>query len=197
MSNAKPSRSAAWNRAGLRAIAASLGLITVLIGGCEEKASSAQSVKSAFVDNDFGFKLTPQPMWREAPSTSVQVPGKVVKVWFFDNGSNVVAFTQEVAMAVSAEQLLRSSAAAMKAAGCRVSVEQVAKIAGKDAMSLKLSGPGTGVAFVVGGGVTTFQHWIAIPKQNRVLVLLFTAPDASKADAEKSFDAMLQTVVVD
>lgn len=98
---------------------------------------------------------------------------------------------------MTAKQLLDSSAAAMKSAGCSILKAQVATVGGTPAMSLSLSGPGTGAAFMPGGTVPTFQHWVAIPRQNRVLVLLATAPDATKGEVVKAFDGMVQSVKVE
>lgn len=149
-----------------------------------------------FVDSDFGFRATPQAGWRVAPSEGYTVPGKIVKAWTSDGTNSIVAFLQDAGQPVPAKAILDSSAAAMKQAGHQVSLEEVTKMAGRDAMSLKLSGAGSGAA-LGNGSIQTYQHWIAIPKQNRVLVLLLTAPDSTKAAAAKDFEAMAQSVKVD
>jgi hypothetical protein len=118
-------------------------------------------------------------------------------VWTPDSKTTIVAFSQEAGQPVTAKQLLESSAAASKQAGYTVHKEEVVSISGSDAMSMKVSGPGTGAALGGGGTVQTFQHWIAIPKQNRVLVLLLTTPDATKDGHAKVFDAMVQSVKID
>jgi hypothetical protein len=182
--------------------------------GCDEKASTptgAQQGGSAtptpaapavaggraeFVDTDFGFRVTPAMGWRDVPATGIQVPGRVLKVWTTDRVNSIVGFVQEAGQPVTAKQILDSSAAAMKQAGVTVTFEQVVSVGGTEAMSMKVTGPGTGAA-LGGGGTPTYQHWIAIPKQNRVLVMLLTAPDASKGEAAKGFEAMIQGLKID
>src|SRR5262249_53649952 len=98
--------------------------------------------------------------------------------------------------APTARQLLESSAAALKSIA-DVNFQQVTKVGGMDAMSLKISGPGTGAAIAPNGPIRTCQHWIAFPKGNRVLVLLLTAPDAKKAEYGPLFEAMVASVTID
>jgi hypothetical protein len=184
--------------------------------GCDEKASTptgAQQGGSAtptpaapavaggraeFVDTDFGFRVTPTKGWRDVPATGVQVPGRVLKVWTTDGVNSIVAFVQEAGQPVTAKYLLDSSATSVKQSGYSVTFEQVVQVSGSEAMSMKLTGPGNGAAIGMGiGNTPTYQHWIAIPKQNRVLVLLLTAPDASKGEPAKGFEAMIQSVKLD
>ena len=199
-------RNASFNRTAPVSLAVGMaGAMFMAMAGCDDQGNKpavpaapvqASAAPAEFVDTGFGFRATPPSGWRTVPSEGVQVPGKVIKVWTPGNSSTVVAFVQEAGQPVTAKQLLDSSAAAMKASGCRVSLEEVATVSGKDAMSLKVTGPGSGAA-LGNGNIPTYQHWIAIPKQNRVLVLLLTSPDASKSDAATAFEAMVRSVKVD
>lgn len=168
-------------------------------GGSADATPAAPAVaggRTEYVDTDFGFRVTPAMGWRDVPATGIQVPGRVLKVWTTDRVNSIVAFVQEAGQPVTAKQILDSSAAAMKQAGVTVTFEQVVPVGGTDAMSMKVTGPGTGAA-LGGGGTPTYQHWIAIPKQNRVLVVLLTAPDSSKGEAAKGFEAMIQGLKID
>lgn len=188
---------------GLACILPASILPVSILGGCDKgeaagaaSASKASTAAPEFVDTDFGFRATPPIDWQVASSQMVAVPGKVVKVWVTQGTRTIVAFTQEPGQPVSAGQLLSATVGPMTKIGCKVSFQSVVKVSGMDAMSVKLTGLGTG-AGIGGGNVQTYQHWIAIPKGNRVLVLLLTAPDATKDGAAKAFEEMVQSVKVD
>ncbi|MEK6701667.1 MAG: hypothetical protein AABZ53_05350 [Planctomycetota bacterium] len=171
------------------------------LGGCgkSEAASHAPLAKAAapeFVDTSFGFRVTPPIDWRVAPPQSIVGLDKVVKVWATKDLSTIVAFTQEPGVPVSAGYLLNATVGPMTQRGFKVSSQGVVNIAGTDAMSVKLSGPGTGIA-IGPGNVRTYQHWIAIPKGNRVLVLMLTTPDATKDENAKAFEEMVQSLKLD
>ncbi len=185
-------------------------LLAAMVAGCEEKAKApaaqppsaptapapkANTASAEFIDTDFGFKATTSAAWRAVPATGIQVPGRILKVWTSDGTNSIVAFVQEAGQPVTAKQLLDSSSAAMKQAGHSVTFEQVVKVSGADAMSLKVTGPGSGAA-IGNGTIPTYQHWIAIPKQNRVLVLLLTSPDATKAEPASGFESMVQGITI-
>lgn len=179
-----------------------LASLALLSGGCDNSTGARPiaantSASAEFVDTDFGFRAMQPANWRSARAEEFAIPGSIVKAWMSNTGSNIVAFLQEAGQPLTAEQLLASSAAAIRQMGGTVTFEEVTKIGATNAMSLKVRVPGTGSAVMPGGSVPTFQHWIAIPKQNRVLVLLATAPEASKSDTVTAFDAMIASVKLD
>lgn len=179
------------------AVSLAAAAILTSVGGCDTSKASASS-NTVYVDTDFGFRATPPAGWNTLPAAIIQVPGKVLNAWTPDGATSIVAFTQQAGRPVSAKELLASSAAAMRQAGFKVPLEEVTTIAGKEAMSLQASGPGSGAAIGAGlGSVETYQHWIAIPKQNQVLVLLLTCPDGAKANPTAQFETMLQSLQVD
>ena len=192
------------SRTALFGLAAAAALIS---GGCDDKkapqpvSGSAPASESAaspgYVDTDFGFRVTPPSGFATSPPAAYKVPGKLLAAWAAGNGANIVAFVQEAGQPVTAKQLLDASAAAMKQAGCRIESEEVTSVSKIDVMSLRLVGPGTGIALGAGGTVQTYQHWIAIPKQNRVLVLIVTSPDASKTAPARAFEGMIAGLKVD
>jgi hypothetical protein len=67
----------------------------------------------------------------------------------------------------------------------------VHEIRGLKAMGLVATGTGIG-----GDGPRVKQHWVAIPRQRDVVVLLLSTPEASFAADERTFDRMLASVVI-
>jgi len=176
--------------------------LALLSGGCDNLNGAPGSIAKAsasaeFVDTNFGFRAMPPGNWRPAGAGEIVIPGKIVKAWISNTGSSIVVFLQEAGQPVTAEQLLESSAAAIRQMGGTLTLEKVTKIGAASAMSVTAKLPGTGFAVMPGGSVPTFQHWIAIPKENRVLVLLATAPEASKSETVSVFDAMIASVKLD
>lgn len=163
------------------------------------KAAAPQPKASPVVefrDSNFGFGGAVPQSWQIVPSAAVNVPGTVLQAWTPGPPATVVTFVQEAPQLVTAQQLLDSSAAALKGAGCTVTLAEVANVGGKSAMSLKVTGPGNGAALGA-GTVTTYQHWVAVPRDKRVLVLLFTAPDASKTENAAAFETMTSSLKID
>lgn len=184
---------AAWARharAACLAGALALGLFT----GCDSKSTAPAPV--AFVDHDFGFSAVPPSGWGDMPKEKMIIPDKFVHAWTPDGASNIVAFIQGPAPGVTAQQVLASSLAAAKGSGWAVSESGIVQVAGHDAMSMKVVLKATGYS-TAPGNVPTYQHWIAIPKQDRVLVLLLTVPNASKGDAAEAFETMVKSVTVE
>jgi hypothetical protein len=161
--------------------------MAIMLGGCDAE----------YADTDFGFRVVPPAGWGSVPASQVQVPGRVVHAWMSETGSNVVAFLQTPAQPATAEELLASSVEGIAQAGGTVISEEMIKIDGTDAVSIEFTAPGTGSALMQGGKVLTFQHCIAIPKQNRWLVLLATAPDSAKNETVTAFSAMIRSLKLD
>jgi len=46
------------------------------------------------------------------------------------------------------------------------------------------------------GGRKIQQHWVAVPRERDVIVLLLSTPEASFAQDERTFEKMLQSVVI-
>ncbi len=185
--------SAMRSRAAWLAGALALGLLG-LFGGCEGRKSGGTPV--AFIDHDFGFSAAPPAGWRDMPAENMVIGGKIVHAWTPDGASTIVAFIQGPGQPVTARQVLDSSLAAAKQAGWSVGESAVTKVGDHEAMSMKVVAKGTGYA-TGRGDVPTYQHWIAIPKQDRVLVLLLTVPEASKSTEPAAFETMIKSVSVE
>ena len=63
-------------------------------------------------------------------------------------------------------------------------------------MWLVFEGKGTGGAIDGKGPVKTSQHWVAIPREKDVIVLLLTSPTTEFAENAKSFGEAMKTLVV-
>lgn len=184
------------------AVAALLAGMTLLSGGCEistrpSPSGSSPAVTTAFVDSAFGFRSIEPPNWPAADAKYFVIPGEIVKAWASSNGSSIVAFHQQASRPVTAQELLASSAEATRQMHGTIISEEIMTIGATEVMSLQVTLPGNGVAVMPGGSVSTYQHWIAVPKENRVLVLLATAPDASKGATTSAFDEMIQSIAFD
>lgn len=142
------------------------------------------------------FSLRAPDEWRTYPSDQLAVPGEVRGAWTPDDHTTIVAFVQRANGVPTARAMLDASAAGMRGIGCDVSEERVATVAGMTSMWLVAEGPGTGSALVPGGAVRTAQHWVAIPREETVIVLLLTTPAAELAEHGPMFREMLDTVEV-
>jgi len=173
------------------AVAAVLCAAVVLL------AAAQQPAKRIYVDEDYGFKLAAPGDWQRASPNGATVPGEICRVWSSGQSATVVIFMQKPNQAVSPRLVLDESAKAMKTSlGCDIQEQQVKDVAGMRAMWLVVTGNGTGAALDGKGGVRTSQHWVAIPRERALIVLLLTAPEAEFKSAQEVFQAMLETLEV-
>jgi hypothetical protein len=93
--------------------------------------------------------------------------------------------------------LLKTSAEAVKTGlAAQIREQEVRQVAGMQAMWLVFSAKGTGGALDGKGEIPTTQHWVAIPREKEVIVLLLTAPDSNFASLATAFKSMLGTLKV-
>lgn len=150
-----------------------------------------------FSDEKFSFSLTVPAPWAEAPLAAYTVPGTTRGAWSGPSGSSIVAFVQEPGQAISPRILVDASAAAMKdKLGCKVDAAEVKTVGGKKAMWLVATGKGTGGALTGQGDVETTTHWVAIPREKDVVVVLLTCPAADYADRLPSFEKAIKSLVI-
>jgi len=151
----------------------------------------------AVSDDWCGFSLRIGEPWQRAPLKGYTTPGAIRCAWSGPNQSSVVICLQEPGSAVSPRVILDASVASLtKDLGATVSVQEVKAIVGMQAMWLVVTGKGTGGAIDAEGNVDTTQHWVAIPRDRDVLVLLLTCPTADYADLQKSFAAAVGSLKV-
>ncbi len=157
----------------LAALAAGLSVTaaTVTLSGAQQAEQNRRAAPRPaagrgrmFQDDRYRFSLTVPEPWSEAPLGAFQVPGVIRAAWSAPTVGSITAFVQEPGEPSDARTILRSSAKAAKAMGCKVPVEEVRTVAGKRAMWLVETGKGSGGTIGVDGGVETTAHWVAVPR---------------------------------
>ena len=78
--------------------------------------------------------------------------------------------------------------------GATVSVETVRAIADMQAMWMVVSGKGNGGAIDGKGDIQTTQHWVVVPRESDILVVLLTCPAADYARLQKSFESAVASL---
>ena len=95
-------------------------------------------------------------------------------------------------MAVSPRVMLDGSTKSMKdMLGATVSVEAIRPVKGMQAMWMVVSAKGTGGAIDGKGDVETTQHWVAVPRERDVVVVLLSCRAADYARLQKSFESAI------
>jgi hypothetical protein len=158
--------------------------------------AAAPSPPRVYVDEDYDFQVGSPQGWHRANPTSLSVPGEVCRVWAPDELSTISIFLQKPDTPVHPQTLLAESAAAMVRLGAAVKEKEVRSVAGMQAMWLVAEGDGTGAALTGKGSVRTTQHWVAIPRERDILVLLLNTPATDFAAGESTFKAMLGSLRV-
>ena len=152
--------------------------------------SSAETDGKMISDDWCGFSVSVAEPWQRAPLRGYTVPGAIRCGWSGPNGASVVIFLQEPGAAISPRVILDGSAKAQKdKLGATVSVEAVRPVAGMQAMWMVVSGKGSGGAIDGKGAVETTQHWVAVPRERDVVVVLLSCPTADYARLQKSFES--------
>lgn len=144
-----------------------------------------------------GLQLTPPQGWNQGDPKAFTVPGQICCAWSPDNVASVVVFVQKTGQALNPRALLDQSAEALKTGvGAQVQAAELRDIGGKRAFWLVVSAAGNGAAIDGKGTVPTTQHWVAIPRQDDIVIFLMTSPTATFPTHETAFEQMLQTLQV-
>jgi hypothetical protein len=160
-------------------------------------AASEPTAARTYVDEDYDFKVAAPTTWKRANPAGIAVPGELCRVWSHGTISTIVVFVQKPNRAFSPRFLLDISVKPMKEKlGCEVPEQAVKTIAGMKAMSMVVTGKGTGGALDGKSNIRTSQHWVGVPRKTDIICLLLTAPEADFRSAEQVFQAMLKTLQV-
>ena len=139
-----------------------------------------------------GFSISVAEPWQRAPLRGYAAPGAIRCAWSGPDGASVVIFLQEPGMAVSPRVMLDGSTKSMKdMLGATVSVEAIRPVKGMQAMWMVVSAKGTGGAIDGKGDVETTQHWVAVPRERDVVVVLLSCRAADYARLQKSFESAI------
>lgn len=171
-----------------------LVVITLIqIGG----RSLAEEQANKYVDGKYNFSLTVSEPWKNARLQAYSVPGVARTAYAGAGEASIVVFVQEPGQAYEPRFLVEESAKSIeKNLKATVREKDVRTIAGKKAMWLIVEGNGTGAAIDGKGSVKTTQHWLAIPREKDVVVVLLTSPSAAFKENEKSFEQVIKTLTV-
>jgi hypothetical protein len=173
-----------------------LGLCFLLLIFISLQIGFAEEGSKIYADNDYGYSLTPPAGWTQVDSATISIPGEFRRAWSPDGTSTIVVFVQHSNQAVTPSLLLEQSATGVKSKlAAQVKEQEVRQVAGIQAMWLVFTASGTGGA-VGAGNVPTTQHWVAIPREKDVIVLLLTAPASNFEALSPAFQSMLQTLKV-
>jgi len=108
-----------------------------------------------------------------------------------------VAFVQEPGSAANPRTLVDDGSKVMKEKlGCSVKAAEVRSVDGKKAMWIVATGKGTGGALTGQGDVETSSHWVAIPREKDVIVVLLTCPATDYDERRPSFEKAIQTMKI-
>jgi hypothetical protein len=170
-------------------------LLLFILGSSQQVV--AEKVSRTYVDEDYGFSLEAPDGWARANPAGISVPGEVCRAWSPDGASTIVVFVQKPNKAFTPSFLLEQSAASVKTGlSAQVQEQEVRQVAGMQAMWLVFKAKGTGGALDGKGSVPMTQHWVAIPREKDVIVLLLTASDSNFASLSPVFGSVLGTLKV-
>lgn len=157
--------------------------------------SSAEGDGKTISDEWCGFSVSVAEPWQRAPLRGYTAPGAIRCAWSGPNGASIVIFLQEPGVAVSPRVMLDGSAKAQNdKLGATVSVEAVRQIADMQAMWMVVSGKGNGGAIDNKGNIQTKQHWVAVPRERDVVVVLLSCPEVDYAGLQKSFESAVASL---
>ena len=138
----------------------------------------------------------PKP-WTSAALANYSVPGVARAAWSSEKGASIVAFVQEPGKDYTPRFLVDASVSAMKAQlGATIITQEVRTVGGMKAMWLILSAPGTGGAIAADGKIDTTQHWVAIPREKDIVVILLTTPSADYEGLKASFEKAVTEIEI-
>jgi hypothetical protein len=160
------------------------------VGGmlADELAPSART----YTDAALGIKMSAPGYWIRANPALLDVPGRILRAWTRDGAATVVVFQWQTAPPASPALLLDRLAAALEGElGAEVQAREVQEVGGLKAVGLVATGTGKD-----GDGPRIKQHWVAIPRQRDVVVLLLSTPADSFAADERTFYKMLASVEI-
>ena len=81
--------------------------------------------------------------------------------------------------------------------GCEISASEVKTVGGKKAMWMVATGKGTGGMLTGQGDIQTTTHWVAVPREKDIVVLLLTCPAADYKKLLPSFEAAIKSTKID
>lgn len=144
-----------------------------------------------------GISFAAPQGWQQGDPTKFTLPGDICCAWSPDNVASIVAFVQKTGKPLNPKVLLDQSAQALQTGvGAQVKTKEVIDVGGKRGFSLVVTAPGNGAAIDGKGTVLTTQHWVAIPREQDVIIFLMTTPDEKFTANEQVFQSLLSSLQV-
>jgi hypothetical protein len=166
--------------------------LTTVVG-----ATPSARADDAYSDDRYEFKVAVPEPWAKAAVTGYTVPGTARAAWSGKDNASIVAFVQSPGQAFSPRFLVDASAKSVEdKLGAKILEKEVKPVSGKQAMWLSYEGKGTGGAVTGQGDVLTTQHWVAVPRETDVIILLLTCPSADYKTAKKSFETAVKSLEI-
>lgn len=150
-----------------------------------------------YVDDKYDFSVTVSAPWKDARLQDYAVPGVARAAFAGPRQSSIVVFVQEPGMAFTPRFLVDESAKSIEQnLGATIRAKEVRTVGGKQAMWLVVEAKGNGGAIDGKGDVATTQHWVAIPREKDIVVVLLTCPATDYEANKTSFEATIKAMVV-
>jgi hypothetical protein len=145
-----------------------------------------------FADDKLGIRMRAPGFWIRANPALLDAPGKILRAWTRDGSATIVLLRWETGPGDPALLQERLRAALEEGLGAQVQAREVQGIRGLKAVGLVATGTGEASE----GGRKIQQHWIAIPRERDVIVLLLSTSEVSFVRDERTFEKMLPSVVI-
>ncbi len=149
-----------------------------------------------FADEAAGIRMSAPGFWIRANPALLEVPGAILRAWTRDGRATVVVFhrerreRRETDRAGSARELMERAAAELESGlGVEVKARELHRLSGLDVVGVVARGNGE-------DGMQYEQHWVLVPRQRDLIVLLLSAPEVSFDADERTFEKMLASVEI-
>jgi hypothetical protein len=157
----------------------------------------AAAPKGGLPPEQIGLSFAPPQGWAQGDPTKFAVPGTICCVFSPDNASSIAVFVQNSGKPYNPRTLLEQSAEGLqKSLGAEVRTKEIVNVGGMKGFSLVVSGKGTGAGIDGKGTIVTDQHWVAVPRDKDVVILLMTSADDKFAANEAAFQTMLSSLKI-
>jgi hypothetical protein len=144
-----------------------------------------------FADERLGIRMSAPGFWIRANPALLDAPGTILRAWTRDGSARIVLLHWETEPGDPPALLERLAAMLAEGLGAQVQAREVQEIGGLRAVGLVATGTGE-----ERGGGRIQQHWVAVPRDRDVIVLLLSTPEASFSKDERTFEKMLSSVVI-
>lgn len=165
--------------------------------GQAQATPPAQGTGQTVTPEQIGLAFAPPEGWQQGDPTKFSLPGTICCVWSPDNVASIAIFVQKPGKPLTPRGLLETSAKALSGIpGAQIKTKELGTFGGLRGFSLVVTAPGNGAAIDGKGTVLTTQHWIAIPRQQDVVIFLLNSPDASFAQNDQALQTLLSGLKV-